>query len=463
MADLHVVILAAGKGKRMCSQEPKVLHSVLYRPMLHYALNLAFAVARKSVSVIVGSSEEKVREACSSFKGIQFFVQRDQKGTAHALSMALPFLKKQGGDVLVLNGDSVLLSSKQIRRLLEHHRKGGNAVTILTAEVSNSSGYGRMVRDSKTGNVVAIREHSDCSEAELKIREINSGVYCFQIGALLSGLKKITANNAQGEYYLTDIVSVSLSEGKKVGAELAQDPAEVLGINDRIALVRSEQLLRQRVNDKHMAGGVTIHDPQTVTIDASTEFGSDCELEGQTVIVNSKIGSGVYIEGNCRIVDSTISSRVRIRQGSYLEGSVVGEGCQLGPYARLRPGSKLTKDVKIGNFVEIKKTTLGEGTKVSHLSYLGDADIGKHVNVGCGFVTCNYDGSAEKKRTKIEDGVFIGSDSQTVAPVSIGKNAYIASGTTVTEDVPAGALALSRGRQVTKPGYVGRRSKRARK
>jgi len=437
---LHILILAAGKGKRMQSRLPKVLHSLLHRPMLHHLLDVARAVPHESLTVVVGHGEEDVRAACAEYEGLVFVSQTEQRGTAHAVRSAEPVLGQKRGHVLVLSGDVVLLRKESLQGLIDAHAGSGAACTVVTAEVDEPRGYGRILRDG--GGVKAIREEADCSEKELRVREVNGGIYCFRLEDLFGAVGRVGHDNRQGEFYLTDAVGMLTTAPGGVGALRLDDAREMTGVNDRLALSEVERILQARVNRALMLSGVTMRAPETTFVDP-----------------HSRISPDVVIEGGCTIVDSTIGRGTHLKQGSYVESSSIGEDCSIGPFAHLRPGSRLEAGVKIGNFVEVKQSVMGPGSKASHLAYIGDAEVGADVNLGCGFITCNYDGF-KKHKTVIEDGVFVGSDSQTVAPVRLGRGSYVASGTTVTRDVPAGALALSRGRQENKEGYADKLKKR---
>lgn len=451
--DPHILIMAAGQGKRMYSDLPKVLHPVLYRPMLHYVLDVANAIPRKSVSVIVGHGEAAVREACAGFEGLKYFSQPEQKGTADAVRRAESFLKTAEGDLLVLSGDVMLLQSATLEELVNLHRTSGALATVLTAEVSDPKGYGRIVR-AADGHIERIREQADCSPEEAKISEVNSGIYVFKIAPLLETLGKIGDRNKQHEFYLTDVIELLGAKGKIAGSRL-KDPAEMTGINDRAALARVEGILQERINTAWMFRGVTLQSPASIFIDPLSKIGKDARIEAGSIIVRSQIGEGATVEAGSRVFDTGVGKGAVIKQGSYVHESEIGEGAGVGPYAHLRPGTRLGKNVKIGNFVEVKKSSFGEGSKASHLSYIGDAEVGKNVNLGCGFITCNYDG-VNKHKTVIGDDVFVGSDSQLVAPVTIQTGSYVAAGSTITRDVPRDALALSRGKQVNKDGYAKR-------
>lgn len=444
---LHIVVLAAGQGKRMHSTLPKVLHPVLFRPMLHHVLDQAVELSPQTLTVIVGHGEEQVRAACAGYPSVRLVRQAEQKGTGHAVQQAAPLLEKEKGRVLILSGDVILLARETLQALLD---ASGDAA-VLTAQLPDPTGYGRILH-SDDGGVRAIREHVDCSPEERAIQEVNSGVYAFGVQPLLAALKNLGSDNRQGEYYLTDVVEILVADGQNVRAVRMADHREMTGINDRLALSEVERLMRKRTNLYFMSRGVSLQDPATTWIDPRCEIAADVLIEGGCRISDSHIASGVRIEADSRIESCRIAQGAHIKQGSYLEHSEIGPECSIGPYAHLRPGSVLARGVKIGNFVEVKKSRFGEGSKANHLAYVGDAEIGKDVNLGCGFITCNYDGKS-KHKTVIEEGVFVGSDSQMVAPVRVGKGSFVAAGSTVTDDVPADSLVITRGKQITKPGY----------
>jgi len=453
----HILILAAGQGKRMHSKLPKVLHPVLFHPMLHHVLDLSFSLPHASISVVVGHGRDQVIQACKKYSQIQFFHQEEQKGTAHAVGVAKDFLKTVKGHVLILSGDVCLLQKESLEDLINFHFNNQQALTFLTAHLPEPKGYGRIVRNEK-GTILAIREEADASLSEKKITEINAGIYCFEIKSLLDALENIQAANQQNEYYLTDAVSYLIENKNKVEGLSLSEPTEIHGVNDREALHWAEKVLQKRTNERLMREGVTLHLSETILIDPHCKLAPDVEIGPGTQISQSRLERGVVIEGFCKIHACHLEEGAHIKQGSYLEGSLVGKEAKVGPYAHLRPESKLSRGVKIGNFVEIKKSTIGEDSKASHLSYIGDAEVGKNVNIGCGFITCNFDGK-NKHKTVIEDEVFVGSDTQAVAPLTIGKGSYVASGTTLTKNVPPDSLALSRVKQENKEGY----SKRLRK
>jgi bifunctional UDP-N-acetylglucosamine pyrophosphorylase / glucosamine-1-phosphate N-acetyltransferase len=444
---LHVVILAAGQGKRMHSSLPKVLHPVLFRPMLHHVLDLAKAFNPETLTVVVGHEEAKVRESCSGYSGVSFALQREQKGTGHALQQAMGPLQGKGGRLLVLCGDVCLLTRQTIERLLVAQ----SDASVLFATVAEPKGYGRIQRGSD-GRFLRIVEEADCSAEERLIREVNSGVYVFDLPLLAETLPRLSNQNRQGEFYLTDVLGL-LNRGSVELVELS-DENEMRGVNDRVGLSYAERTLRDRTNLELMVRGITLQDPLSTWIDPRSTIAPDVVIEAGVRIHASTIETGCHIEAGSRVARCSLGPGVWIKQGSYLENSSVGQGSIVGPYAHLRPGSQLGQNVKIGNFVEVKQSVFGDGSKASHLSYIGDAEIGSDVNLGCGFITCNFDGSPKKNRTIIEDSVFVGSDTQVVAPIRVGKGSYIAAGSTVTEEVPPDSLVLSRGRQITKPGYA---------
>lgn len=448
----HILILAAGQGKRMRSKLPKVLHPVLFRPMIHHILDLAHSLPHQSITLVVGHGEEKVREACRSYPDLQFVRQEKQLGTADAVRSAEKLLAKKSGHVLILSGDVFLLREEGLKEFLGEHLSSKAVGSFLTANLPDPTGYGRVLRN-KGGDVTGIIEHGDASEEQKTIGEINSGIYCFEIASLFHALKNVKSKNTQKEFYLTDVIEKFVLEKKKVIAEVVTDWRDIMGVNDRAQLEVAEKVMQTRINYDHMLRGVRIQFPESVWIDPRCKIAPDVTIEMGVTLVNSTVDEDATIEAHSRVLHSKIGKKVVVKQGSYIQESEIGEQSQVGPYAHLRPGSVLKNAVKIGNFVELKKTIFSDGSKASHLSYIGDAKVGKNVNLGCGFITCNYDGK-KKHETVIEDGVFVGSDSQVVAPVKIGKGSYIASGSTVTEDVPPQSLVISRGKQITKKGYA---------
>jgi bifunctional UDP-N-acetylglucosamine pyrophosphorylase / glucosamine-1-phosphate N-acetyltransferase len=458
MTDLHVVILAAGKGTRMKSALPKVLHRANGLPLIEHVLRTAGSVEPTSVTLIVGHQAEIVQDALSKQLGLRFALQQPQLGTGHALLQAEPLLAGRRGTVVLLSGDVPLLRADTLRALLATHQERRAAATVLTAVLDDATGYGRIVRDNE-GRITAIVEHKDATPEQRAIREMNSGIYAFDLEPLFPALKGIGAGNAQGEYYLPDLVKIYRERGLVVETVVATDPAEVFGVNSRRELADVAAILTRDRNDELMASGVTLIDPASayigpdVTIGADTTIYPNVILEGRT-----SIGANCVIHAGVRITDATIEDGVVVNNFCVICESKIASGAKVGPFAHIRPQSEVGPDAHVGNFVELKKTTLGRGSKANHLAYLGDATIGEKVNVGAGTITCNYDGKV-KSPTIIEDGAFIGSDTQLIAPVRVGKGAYVAAGSSITEDVPADSLAIARGKQVNKEGWVSKKRK----
>jgi bifunctional UDP-N-acetylglucosamine pyrophosphorylase/glucosamine-1-phosphate N-acetyltransferase len=436
----------------MKSSIPKVLHEIAGRPLIEHVLQAAAAIEPATTVVIVGHKAESVQERLGPRSGLAFAVQQPQLGTAHALQQAEPHLTGRTGTVVLLSGDVPLLSRRTLETLVHTHRGAQAAATVVTAMVDRPFGYGRIVRSK--GRIVRIVEERDASLAQRQIKEINSGIYAFDLAPLFDALRGISSKNAQGEYYLTDLVALYRRRKMVVDTMVVDNPAEIRGINSRSELAEVSRLVRQKKNEELMAAGVTLIDPATTYIDLDVEILADTVVHPGAVIEGrTRIGAGCEIQGHVRIVDSEVGDRVTINNFCVISGSRVAEGAVVGPFAHIRPGSVVGEGAKVGNFVELKKTTLGTKTKASHLSYLGDATIGPNVNVGAGTITCNYDGTS-KHQTVIEEGAFIGSDSQLIAPVRIGKGAYVAAGSSITEDVPEGALGIARGRQTNVQGWV---------
>jgi bifunctional UDP-N-acetylglucosamine pyrophosphorylase/glucosamine-1-phosphate N-acetyltransferase len=461
MPETHVVILAAGQGTRMKSSLPKVLHPVAGRPMVEQVVETAGSLSPASITVVVGHQAEAIRTFLGGRQGVHFALQAPQLGTAHALQQAEPLLAGRTGTLVLLSGDVPLLKASTLHRLLEAHRAAKAAATVVTALVERPYGYGRIIRVG--GRIARIVEERDASPAQRRVREINSGIYAFDLGPLFESLRTIAARNAQGEYYLTDLIGVYRRRKLPVETVTVDDPGEIRGVNTRSELAEVSAIMRQNKNEELMAAGVTIVDPATTYIDPTVEVGPDTVIHPGVVIQgHSKIGSACEIHAHVRIVDSELADKVTINNFCLIVGSSVADGAAIGPFAHLRPATQVGPGAKVGNFVELKKTTLGAGSKANHLSYLGDATIGAHVNVGAGTITCNYDGQ-KKHKTVIEDGAFIGSDTQLIAPVRIGKGAYVGAGSSITEDVPAGALGIGRGRQSNVEGWVERKKAEASK
>lgn len=450
MAHLMAVILAAGEGKRMKSKKSKVLHKVCGMTLIDWVYNSVKNAGVNETIVVVGHKAEDVKESLGD--KVLYAHQDKQLGTGHAVMQAKEYFSGKDGQVLVLCGDTPLITSETVSKTFEIHSRNNNSATIITAELDNPSGYGRIVRD-ENNNVLRIVEDRDANEDEKKIKEINSGMYCFNIKDLEEALGELDNNNSQGEYYLTDTIEILIKKGLKVGAVKVDDRNEILGINDRVQLATANEILRKRILTYHMKNGVTIIDPNNTYIDAGVSIGMDtiiypgCIIEGKT-----EIGEDCIIGPSSRIVGSKISKGVEVKNSVVLDSSV-DEGTCIGPFAYLRPGSVIGKKVKIGDFVEVKKSVIGDGTKISHLTYVGDAEVGSNVNLGCGVVVVNYDGK-KKHKTKIGDNCFVGCNVNLVSPVEVKDNAYIAAGSTITEEVPENSLAIARARQVVKEDWV---------
>jgi len=449
MGDTAVIIMAAGKGKRMKSNLPKVLHNLAGKPILNYALDTVDKLEAKRKILIVGYKGDKIRELIGD--KIEYVEQKKQLGTAHAVLQTKRLLSDFKGDVLILSGDVPFLSVKTLKKLLKYHQANNFYCTLVSTTLKNPKGYGRIIRDKK-GEIKGIIEEVDLSADKKKITEVNSGIYCFNKDKLFQALEKIAPDNKQGEYYLTDSVEILLKEGLNVGNIIVKDYSEILGINSRLDLTDASQKVYQKTLQDLMLQGVTIVDPNSTFIEQGVKIGQDTIIYPFTIIEkDTKIESGSLIGPYSHLIDADIGKGVRV-WASIIESSTVKEGANIGPYAHLRPETVVEKGAKIGNFVELKKTIMGEGSKASHLTYLGDATIGKKVNIGAGTITCNYDGE-KKYKTVIEDGVFIGSNNSLVAPVKFGKDSYTGAGSTITEDVPAGNLAIARSRQTNISGW----------
>ena len=457
MKDVAAVILAAGKGERMRSDLPKVMHRVAGKPMVFYPVEVCKRLGLSRIVVVIGHGKEVVTEGIKD-SGVEFSEQSSPLGTAHAVISAEARLKSWNGEVLILSGDVPLITEETIREFIESHKKNSNDITFLTTTIDNPEGYGRVVRTAD-GNIVKIIEEKDASSEEKEIREINAGIYCVS-SPLLFDLIKGVDTSPEGEYYLTDIVRKGLDDGLKVEARCHADCSEVMGVNSKVELSRANEVLRGRILNKLMLEGVNIIDPKSVYIDFGVEVGNETVIYPNVFLEgNCVLEDGCVVEEGCKIINSYVGKGSNIKSSTVVEDSRLGEGVVLGPFARLRPGTVLGDEVKIGNFVEVKNSKINNFSKASHLSYLGDAVIGERVNIGAGTITCNYDG-AKKHQTIIEDEVFIGSNTQLVAPVRVGKGAYVGSGTTITKDVPAGALAISRVEQKNIEGWVERRKKK---
>ncbi|HXD18806.1 MAG TPA: bifunctional UDP-N-acetylglucosamine diphosphorylase/glucosamine-1-phosphate N-acetyltransferase GlmU [Vicinamibacterales bacterium] len=454
-SETHVVVLAAGQGTRMKSRLPKVLHSLVGQPLLEHVLRAADAISPSTVTLVIGHGAESVRAAVGDRPNLGFVVQEPQLGTAHALQQAEARLAGKQGTLVLLSGDVPLLKGATLRRLVEAHQAANAAATVVTAVVERPYGYGRIVRTR--GRIARIVEERDASPDVRQIREINGGIYAFDLAPLFDALRGIASQNAQGEYYLTDLIAIYRRRKLPVESLVVDNPQEIRGINSRTELAEVSRIVRQTKNEELMAAGVTIVDPATTYIDPDVEIGPDTVIHpGVAIEGQSRIGAACEIHSHVRIVGSEIADKSVILNFCLIIGSRIAESASVGPFAHLRPESVVGERAKIGNFVELKKTTMGAGSKANHLTYLGDATIGERVNVGAGTITCNYDGT-KKYPTIIEDGAFIGSDSQLIAPVRVGKGAYVAAGSSITEDVPDGALGIARGRQANVDGWVERR------
>lgn len=450
MSNRFAVILAAGQGTRMKSKLYKVLHSVCGKPMVQHVLEQVTSLNVKQIVTIVGHGAEKVQTELGNTT--DFALQSEQLGTAHAVMQAEELLEGKKGTTIVICGDTPLIKAETMEALIKQHEEAGAKASVLTAYLQDPSGYGRIIRNDE-GFVEKIVEHKDATETERKVTEINTGTYCFDNEALFAALKKVSNDNVQGEYYLPDVIEILKSEGEIVTAYQTDDFEETLGVNDRIALSQAEKIMRKRINMEHMKNGVTLIDPEQTYIESDVTIGQDTIIyPGTTIKANSSIGSECIIGPNTEIADCEIGNETVIRQ-SVAHNSSIGSHVAIGPFAHIRPKSQIADEVKIGNFVEIKKSIFGKGSKASHLSYIGDAEVGSDVNIGCGSITVNYDGK-NKFITKIGDNVFVGCNSNLVAPVTVGEGAYIAAGSTITEDVPGDALSIARARQVNKDNYV---------
>ncbi|MCD5002035.1 bifunctional UDP-N-acetylglucosamine diphosphorylase/glucosamine-1-phosphate N-acetyltransferase GlmU [Enterococcus saccharolyticus] len=446
----YAIILAAGKGTRMKSKLYKVLHPVCGKPMVEHIINRVEETNPTEIVTIVGHGADKVQSQLGERS--QYALQAEQLGTGHAVMQAAEFLKGKKGTTLVISGDTPLLTSETLDNLFEYHQGKGASATILTAHAENPTGYGRILRDH-VGIVDRIVEQKDATPEEAQVKEINTGTYCFDNELLFDALENLNTDNAQGEYYLTDIIEILKADGKNVAAYQTEDFNESLGVNDRVALAEANRLMRERINHQHMLNGVTLIDPAATYIDAGVIIGAETIVEpGVYLKGKTVIGENCVITAQSQIVDSTIEDNVTIKT-SVVEESVVRSGADVGPYAHLRPKAEIHENAHVGNFVEIKNAVVGEGTKVGHLSYVGDATLGKDINVGCGVVFVNYDGK-KKHRTVVGDHSFIGSSVNIIAPVEIEANSCVAAGSTITDDIPEHALAIARARQVNKEDYA---------
>ena len=453
MDGLTIVILAAGEGKRMRSRQPKVLHTLCGRPLIAYPIHVARTLADRLV-VVVPPGADGVRAVAGP--DVRIVEQRERLGTGHALREARDDCR--AGAILVLPGDMPLLTSETIERVVAHHTASAAAATVLTAVVERPQGYGRVLRQG--GRVKRIVEERDATDDQKKITEINTSVYCFDARRLWPGLAEVRPDNDQGEYYLTDVIGVLERAGGRIEAVTVPDPEEALGVNDRKQLAAVAAIQRGRILDRLMLDGVTIVDPASTYVDDTVTIGPDTVVHPQTVIEGAAtIGSECVVGPGCHVSGGRLGDRVTLKPYCVLADSVVDDDATLGPFCHLRPASHVGARARVGNFVELKKSRIGRGSKVPHLSYVGDATLGDDVNIGAGTITCNYDGVA-KHETRIGDGAFVGTNSSLVAPLTIGEGAYVAAGSTITRDVPPGALAVGRGRQTIKEGWAARKGRK---
>ena len=454
LARTAIAIMAAGKGTRLKSKHPKVLHEVGGKPLLAHVIAAAQQVFPDGdIYAIIGHEAERVRHAVQD-TGVQFVVQEPQRGTGHALICATEALAKYD-QVIVLSGDAPLITPESIRKLRDFHEQKQAAMTILSALLADPTGYGRIIRrGANSDEVQAIVEEKSCTPAQRRIHEINSGFYAFSVKSLFTHINDLQTDNPHAEYYLTDMAKVLRRAGKRVVATRTENASEILGSNTRAELIELDQKMRRDKCLKLMAAGVTIFYPETCVIDAEVEVGTDTVIEPFVQLLGrTRVGADCRVRSYSVIQNSQIANGVAIRPGCVLDDARVEDGAILGPYSHLRPGSNIGERAHVGNFVETKKVRLGKGSKANHLTYLGDAEIGEGVNIGAGTITCNYDG-ANKHKTIIEDGVFVGSDSTLVAPVNLGKGSYVGAASCITDDVPEGSLAIGRAKQIVKEGWV---------
>lgn len=461
MARFAAVILAAGQSTRLKSKRSKVMHDLAGRPVVSYPIDAARRAGAKRLVVVRGPAQADLKLYLRD-NDLKDAVQRDALGTANAVQAAERALASFKGNVLMLCGDAPLVRAEVLKEFASSMEAKGAVLGVVTMALSDPSGYGRVVRDL-SDQMVKIVEHRDASEDELRINEVNSGVICAERAWLFRTLRGVKRNDAKGEFYLTDLVAAAVREGKQVLGFRANSPDDFLGINTRVELAEAGRLMRLRINRGLQLSGVGIEDDLHTVVDAGVSVGADTQVMPFSFLLGkTKVGSDCIIENGVVLRDAVVGNGVHIKAHSVIEGGVVADGAVVGPFARIRPGTSVGRGARVGNFVELKKARLGEGAKASHLTYLGDAEIGAKANIGCGTITCNYDGR-EKHKTVIGEGVFVGSDVQFVAPVRVGRGAVIGAGSTITRDVPAGALALSRSEQKTVAGYAARRFKKTKR
>lgn len=449
MKKRYVIVLAAGQGTRMKSKLFKVMHPVMGRPMVGHVVQAALDAKVDRVFTVTGFGADVVKDYLQDKS--EYVFQEEQLGTAHAVEQVRSLLADEEGTTLVLSGDTPLIRAETIARLMEFHEKENAKATILTASVDDPFGYGRIIR-AEDGSVHKIVEEKDANSAEKEVNEINTGTYCFDNKLLFEVLTEVDNNNAQGEYYLPDVIEILKNRSEKVGAFQLEDKDEALGVNTRVALSQATRIMRERINTEHMLNGVTIVNPDDTYIEVDVKIGRDTVIEpGAYLKGKTVIGEDAIIGPNSEIIESTIEDNVKIVH-SVIEYSTVKKGADVGPYSHLRPESVLGENVHIGNFVEVKKSTIDADTRVGHHTYIGDAEVGKNVNVGCGVVFANYDGKV-KSKTVVGDNSFIGSNSNLVAPVVLGKDSFVAAGSTITDEIPEDGLGIARARQVNKENF----------
>lgn len=449
MTKRFAVVLAAGQGTRMKSKLYKVMHPVMGKPMVGHVVDQALAANMDKVVTVTGVGAETVQDYLGDKS--EYVLQEEQLGTAHAVEQAGPILKNEEGTTLVICGDTPLLTRETLESLMAHHESVGAKATVLTAHADDPFGYGRVIR-SEDGSVSKIVEQKDALEQEQAVQEINTGTYCFDNKALFAAIEKVDNNNSQGEYYLPDVMEILKNDNELISAYQLANKEEALGVNDRIALALANKLMKKRINEKHMRNGVTFVDPEQTYIESDAVIGQDTTIEpGVYIKGDTVIGEDCHIGAHSIIVDSTIGNEVVVRS-SLIESSVMEKQSNIGPNSHLRPDAVIKEKVHIGNFVEIKKATIGKHTKVGHLTYVGDATLGENINLGCGTVFVNYDGK-NKHHIEVGDNSFIGCNTNLIAPVTVENDSYIAAGSTITDNVPPESLAIARARQVTKEGY----------
>lgn len=455
MRNRFAIILAAGQGTRMKSKLYKVLHPILGRPMIQYVLEALRPTQLDTLVTIVGHGADEVISEIGQKS--EFAIQDEQLGTAHAVLQAEDILKNKQGTTIVVCGDTPLITPETFEKLFEHHENTGSKATILTTNIPDPTGYGRVIRN-EAFDVERIVEHKDANDKEKAVNEINTGTYCFDNEALFAALAKVNNDNAQEEYYLPDVIEILKQQNEKVTAFITENDKETVGINDRVALAHAENIMKERMNEFHLKNGVTIMDPHHTYIGPDVIIEQDVTIYPSTMIMGrAYIETGSVIGPHTEVDNCTIGKGTVIRQ-SVVKNSKIGKNANIGPYAHIRPETSVGDDVRVGNFVELKKSTIGDTTKVPHLSYIGDAELGEGINIGCGTITVNYDGK-DKHVTTVEDHAFIGCNSNLVAPVTVKEGSYVAAGSTITEDIPKDSLAIARSRQTNKEGYAAKMKK----